>query len=272
MKNNYLFAVDLDGTLLNKKKKVPFLSKRYLNKINKQGYKVVLCSGRPARNIKKFYDECRLDGPIIALNGLHLHHPNNPNLDTRIFFSPRKIKEIVKLVSKHFKIKNIINETDKEIYITNDKAHLEYNFWLINMKVEYGTLDDNLKHPVMTFIMELEDPHFDQEKLKQLFKNTGCNVRCWVDSYQGYIEIFEEHSNKDRAIKEIAKEMNIDINNVYAFGDDLNDIEMLKSLPNAYCMKNAQESVKKISHLFTKHDNEHQGVKKEIKRIIKTLK
>ena len=71
--------------------------------------------------------------------------------------------------------------------------------------------------------------------------------------------------------KRIAKEMKVPMNKVYAFGDDLNDIEMLKDIPNAYCMKNAKPNIKKISHNITKYDNEHEGVMKEIKRIIKSL-
>ena len=164
------------------------------------------------------------------------------------------------------------NETDQYIYITNHRAYLDPKFWLTNMKVVYGTLDENLKNPVMTFLMELKDRNFDQAKLKQLFVGTGCNVRCWIDDYQGYIEIFEEHSNKAKAIEIVAKEMNISMDEVYAFGDDLNDIEMLRDIANAYAMKNAPENIKKIAHHQTKYDNEHEGVKKEIKRIRKSLK
>ena len=272
MKNKYLFVIDLDGTLLTKEKKVPFLTRKYLHEINQEGYKVVLASGRPAHNIKKFYDDIGLDTPIAGLNGLHLHHPNNPKLDTCVYFPPKKVKELVKLVSKHFKVKNVINETDTDIYATNKKAYLDPKFWLVNMKLTYGTLDSNLKNPVMTFLMELEDRDFNQKKLIALFKGTGCKARCWVDDYQGYVEVFEEHSNKAKAIRKIAKEMKIPMSNVYAFGDDLNDIEMLMDIPNAYCMKNAKPNIKKISHHFTKYDNEHEGVMKEIKQIIKTLK
>ncbi|MCQ2795276.1 MAG: Cof-type HAD-IIB family hydrolase [Bacilli bacterium] len=272
MKSNYLFVIDLDGTLLPSTKEIPFFTKRYLSKINQQGCKVVLASGRPAHNIRKFYDQLRLDTPIIALNGLHINHPDDDSIDSRVYFPPKKIKEIVNLVSKHFEVNNIINETDKYIYITNNKAYLDPKFWLTNMKVVYGTLEENLKNPVMTFLMELKNRDFDQKKLKELFIGTGCDVRCWIDDYQGYIEIYEEHSNKARAIKIVADEMKISMEQVFAFGDDLNDIEMLRDIANAYAMKNAPEHIKKIAHHLTKYDNEHEGVKKEIKRIRKKLK
>ncbi|MCQ2794240.1 MAG: HAD family hydrolase [Bacilli bacterium] len=270
--SDILFAFDLDGTLLPKNKEIPYFTKRYLKRIIKRGYKIVLCSGRPARNIEKFQSDLGLTSPIIALNGLHIHYPNNEKKDHRIYFPPDTIKNIVKLVNAKFKIKNIICETDKEIYITNKDAYLQPEFWLTNMKVVYGTLEENLKHPVMTFLMELEDRDFDQAKLKQLFDRTGCDVRCWVDDYQGFIEIFNIYSNKAAAIIRLAKELKVDIDNVFAFGDDLNDIEMLRELPNSYVMKNAKPDIKKFAKHETRHDNEHEGVKKEVKAIIKKLK
>lgn len=272
MKNKCLFVIDLDGTLLPNTKKIPFFTIKYLNQINKQGYRVVLASGRPARNVKKFHTDIKLDTPIIALNGLHIHYPKHTSKDRRIFLPPEKVKMITKLVSKHFKIKNIICETDKEIYITNKDAYLDPNFWLTNMQVVYGTLNNNLKHKVMTFLIEMEDRNFNQKKLLKLFKGTGYYARCWIDDYQGYVEIFDENSNKARAIKQVAREMNIPLKKVFAFGDDMNDIEMLRDLPNSYAMKNSRKGLFKYAKHITKYDNEHEGVRKEIETILKTIK
>lgn len=270
---DYLIVLDLDGTLLKSNKEISLETKNYLSDLNKKGYKITLASGRPARNILKFQTELNLNSPVIALNGLHIHYPSLPNKDKRIYFSPTIIKKIVELVQQEFKIKNIICETDKEIYITDKNAYLDPKFWLINMKVVYGSLEQNLTNPVMTFIIELADPNFDRAKLHQLFKDCPCQVRCWEEEgYRGFIEIYNEHSNKARAIINLAKEMNVDINNVFAFGDDLNDIEMLRDLPNAYAMLNSTDYVKRFSHHITHFDNEHDGVIKELEIILKNLK
>ena len=75
MTSDYLIVIDLDGTLLPKNKKIPLLTKRYIRSLIKKGYNIVLASGRPARNIKVFYEQLGLKTPIISLNGIHIHYP-----------------------------------------------------------------------------------------------------------------------------------------------------------------------------------------------------
>ena len=273
MKNKYLIVLDLDGTLLPSNKRIPLLTKYYLRRINKKVCPIILASGRPARSIKKFYNILKLNTPIIALNGLHIHYPNKPSLDKRYYCDPKKIKEISEHVAKEFDINNIICETDKEIYITNDKAYLDKRFWLTNMKVKYGTLENNIKHKVMTHIIELKDASFDDNKIKNLVSSHPHYLaRCWVGKFRGYIEIYQDINNKYLAIKNLCKELNINEDNVIAFGDDLNDIDMLKKLKNAYAMKNSLDNIKAISHHISEFDNEHEGVRKELKVILKNLR
>lgn len=273
MKNDYLIVLDLDGTLLTKDKKIPLASKRYIHKLVKQGYNVLLASGRPARNVRKFYDELKLNTPIISLNGLHINFPQNPSRDERIYFNKSLIKDICDTINKKFPINNIIFETDKDIYITNKDGWLEPDFWLTNMQVVYGNLSDNMTHKIMTFIIELKNKDYDQEELLKLFKRyQGFGVRLWKGKYLRFVEVYECKNNKYLAIMKIAKELGVKKDNIYAFGDDLNDIDMLANLPHAYAMKNAQPEVLAISKKCTKYDNDHQGVKKELKVILKQLK
>jgi len=273
MTSDYLIVLDLDGTILTKSKKIPLLSKLYLRGLSKKGYKIVLASGRPARSVRKFHQDLKLNTPIISLNGLHIHYFDKPENDRRKYCDKNMIKTISNDISKEFEINNIICETDKEIYITNKDGWLDKDFWLVNMKVKYGSLEENLKNKVMTHIVELKDKDFDEDKLKKLFcKYEHYLPRCWSGKFRGFVEVYDDINNKYEAIKDIAKELNINIDNVIAFGDDLNDIDMLKNLKNAYCMCNALDNVKAISHNITKHDNEHNGVMRELHSILKKLK
>ena len=45
---------------------------------------------------------------MIALNGLHVHYPNNEDKDRRIFFDPKKIKEIVEEVKSELDHQGIL--------------------------------------------------------------------------------------------------------------------------------------------------------------------
>lgn len=272
MKNKYLIVLDLDGTILTKSKKIPFLTRRYLKYINKNICPIVLASGRPARSVCHFHNQLGLTTPIISLNGLHIHYADTPEKDRRKYCDPKNIKDITNHVSKHFKINNVICETDKTIYITNKNGWLDKDFWLLNMKVAYGTLEENLKHKVMTHIIELKEKDVDENLLIKIFKDhPHFFPRCWTGRFKGFVEVYDDINNKYEAIKDISKELNVSLDNVIAFGDDRNDIDMLKHIKHSYAMKNSLDNIKEIAHHVTKYDNEHQGVRKELKLILKTL-
>ena len=53
-------VLDMDGTLLNKRKEISLLTKNYLLELSKQGHKIILASGRPVRSMISYYDELKL--------------------------------------------------------------------------------------------------------------------------------------------------------------------------------------------------------------------
>ena len=55
-----MIAIDLDGTLLDTKKKISTRNKVALAKAKAQGVKIVLCTGRPLRAIRPYLDELQL--------------------------------------------------------------------------------------------------------------------------------------------------------------------------------------------------------------------
>ena len=77
--DSYLIAFDMDGTLLNDKKNISFLTRHYLKKLSRQGHKIVLASGRPSRAMNRYYDELGLSTPMICYNGAYLFSPKDKN-------------------------------------------------------------------------------------------------------------------------------------------------------------------------------------------------
>lgn len=71
--------------------------------------------------------------------------------------------------------------------------------------------------------------------------------------------------NKGTAIKELAEILNIDINDTYAFGDGLNDIEMIETVGHGFAMGNAVEVLKEKS-TYVCEDVIDDGVSKTLKK------
>ena len=84
----YLIAIDLDGTLLNKKSKISLANKLYLRKLERQGHKVILASGRPSRAVKFFRKQIGLHTPIICYNGAFCFHPDDDSFPQIVYNFP----------------------------------------------------------------------------------------------------------------------------------------------------------------------------------------
>ena len=73
------------------------------------------------------------------------------------------------------------------------------------------------------------------------------------------IEITHQNISKAFAIKKYCDLLNINIKNTIAFGDQYNDLEMLKIVGCGIAMKNAPLGIKKEVKQVTK-DNNHDGI------------
>lgn len=71
-----------------------------------------------------------------------------------------------------------------------------------------------------------------------------------------FLDLMPKGINKGKSILEIADYYKIDHKDTYAFGDETNDIEMIKMAGVGVAMGNASEYVKKIADFVTKSNDE----------------
>lgn len=87
-----------------------------------------------------------------------------------------------------------------------------------------------------------------------------CAGKEWID-------FFAKGSNKGRAVGKIQQIMGIKPSETMAFGDNLNDIEMLSMADYSYAVGNAREEVKKAAR-YIADTNVNHGVLKELKKLL----
>lgn len=269
LKNKYLIALDLDGTLLKDNKKISLKSIFYLRKLVKLGNIVVISSGRPIRAIKSYYKQLKLDSPIIAYNGAEvLSLNNNFSYSFKQLFNKDEIIEIINKLKENDLALSMMSETDKKIWVDKDDDFLFAFFLNKNMEVLHGDFKKILNEDPITFIVKFIDTPENRSKIKQILSNyNDIDVRFWQSS--NYFELHYKNISKYNKILEIAKLYNINENNIYAFGDADNDIDTLHRCPNGVAMKNAPETLKQIAKFTTQYDNNHNGVIKFLKNNLK---
>ena len=87
-------------------------------------------------------------------------------------------------------------------------------------------------------------------------------------SSRGNLEITHSDAQKGIALSTIAKQLGIDLKDVMALGDNLNDVSMLERVGYSVAMDNAAPEVKTVAKYVT-DSNENSGVGKAIMKFLK---
>lgn len=267
--DSYLIAFDMDGTLLNDKKNISFLTRRYLRKLTKQGHKIVLASGRPSRAMNRYYEELGLTTPMICYNGAYLFSPKDPNFKPIEFEFPKEvIVEVIDKIRPH--IKNVMCEDEENIWVDKKDDYLDKFFWYENMNIIYGDLVDTLHKNPMTCIVQTPFEYRDTgeiEKIMEAYPN--LSARFWTGS--PYFELYYKGTSKGASLRKVSEYYKIPKERVIVFGDAENDREMLEFAGIPVAMKNGKISLQDVAKHVTVKDNNHNGIYHTLKKIFKEI-
>ncbi len=266
--NKYLIVLDLDGTLLNHKKEISFITKHYLRRLKRQGHIIVLASGRPFRSLKKYYDNLHLDTPVICYNGSLLFNPKDR--DFPIFKKPLNRETVINLYQDLVDnyATNVTSESNDTIYSKTFDKHLAKYFHAEKMKIIEGNFKDTLKEDVWTMIFKKEDEDHDNQIIKEVKKYKDIGVRFW-GMKSLFFEIYPIDVNKCHRLFDIADYYRIPKERIIAIGDADNDAEMIEKAGIGICMINGHEGPKKVADIITKKDNNHNGIAQVLKEIFR---
>ena len=83
-----------------------------------------------------------------------------------------------------------------------------------------------------------------------------------------HIEFVNEHVNKAAALRRLCDVLGVPLAGVVAFGDAMNDLEMLSSVGLGVAMKNAREAVKAVAAETCDFTNDEDGVARRCEALI----
>ena len=108
----------------------------------------------------------------------------------------------------------------------------------------------------------------DKEKIEKVVSVIGLDEIDYLPfSDIPWYKLSKKAATKEKAIEELCRHMNITSSEIAAFGDDFNDIGMLKLCGKGIAMQNAIEEVKNAADEVCE-TNENDGVAKYILAMI----
>lgn len=252
----HLIVLDLDGTLLNDEKTIPPYTKDILNEVMRRGHQVMIATGRPYRASKVYYDELGLNTPIVNFNGAYVHHPKNEDFPvTHRVLDLGLSLEVIKSLHRHG-VTNMIAEVKDHVYINSPDDRLFEGFSMGEPEIITGDLRENLKEAPTSLLVEAKEESIsDIKDMLSHFYTEHIEHRRWGAPFP-VIEIVAKGINKARGIMSVCDYLQIHQSHTIAFGDEDNDIEMIKYVRNGVATANALSELKDVSDDVTASNND----------------
>ncbi|MDQ0157177.1 HAD family hydrolase [Robertmurraya andreesenii] len=241
-------VLDLDGTLLNRDGTISKYIKECLFNMMEDGVKVFLATGRPVSTTVSIHQELELDTPLTCLNGALVYD----RLTNRVLdYSP---------------ISSSLVSTVKSVVINSAIAMVcqtyRANYQIINLIGKEIERNWPVEEPK---VFPIEDEpvlkikiHFkDCETAQCIYHQLGPVLK--VSNWGSWFEVTARCVSKWKSIQKQLKYFNIAKSEVVAFGDGMNDIELLKNAGVGVAMANALPIVKKNANCITL-SNEDDGI------------
>ena len=95
--------------------------------------------------------------------------------------------------------------------------------------------------------------------------------RNWGNEYSFIIELFTPETNKGNGIEYVSKYLGFEKEQIIAFGDGHNDIEMLEYAGLGVAMSNAHHSLKEVADIILENSNKENGIEKFLDTVLKKI-
>ncbi|MDA3931845.1 MAG: HAD family hydrolase [Tenericutes bacterium] len=246
-----LIFFDLDGTLLNNGQVVDGIPD-IIDKLKKNGHTVALATGRNPNLLKGLKSQLNIEHMVLANGGYVLSegeviHERYIDFDT--------VKRLTKSADEYpF---DLTIEYFDEYVAYKDDTKATYHF------SEYFDLPiakfDNKLYPQRPVFAVLVFEDQVVEDIKDDFPELQFNKSGGM-AY----DVNPTGDLKAEGVRKMIEHFNYDLEEVYAIGDNYNDVKMLKSVGHGVAMGNAVDELKDIAEYVT-DDIDKQGVYKALK-------
>ena len=268
---------DIDGTLVNDRKSVLKSTKEAIKIVKDQGVLVGVATGRGPFFVKDLMDDLNLDF-AVTYNGQFIF-----NKERVLFASPidkRSLRQVIAYAKENRK--EIAMGTRQDVigsrimsfglsplsqlvsrfvpkFLTRTVSHSFNRMVSKALPQKEADLLDLINQPIYQVLMLMTPEESNQAASEfEYLKFTRSNPFA--------ADIINQGNSKLEGIRRVGKEYGFDLNQVMAFGDSDNDLEMLAGVGMSVAMGNGSSSVKEVAkHITT--SNQEDGIHKALEHF-----
>ncbi|MFS0917292.1 Cof-type HAD-IIB family hydrolase [Brevibacillus sp. 179-C 1.1 NHS] len=235
---------DIDGTLLNTDHLIPQTTVDAVEKLKQNGVHVAIATGRSPYHLRPIAEQLGIDtfvgfnGSYVMSGGKIIHHTP---IDTGTLAKLEHMAE---------------GHSHPMVFLSADSC--------------YANASDH-PHIIESFdSLRLEAPayrhrYWEETPIYQAFLYCGTEESMYTGEFRdvSYIrwhphcmDILPPNGSKAKGIEAVLKHMGLTPADAVAFGDGLNDKEMLSFVGMGVAMGNAHEDLKPFANMITRHVND----------------
>lgn len=238
-----MILTDLDKTLLRSDGSISEHTKQVLKKCQQSGILVVIATARYWIGAERYIKEIQPDYEITT-DGTLIHQ-----------YGKQVYSRTMDTQNANQVIRDLIRENpETEITVASGRQVFWNSSHIAESEKLHKAIYNDYSKPLSCQINKIVAELSDSKTAAEIADKNHCHLQ----SYRGenWYAFLPENASKIQAICALAESMNISLNEIAAFGDDTNDIEMLKICGTGIAVSNAIDAVKAVANHITLSNDE----------------
>lgn len=253
-----IYASDLDGTLLNSRAVLSDFTTRELRRLTADGVAVTFITARTPATVEPILAAAPPAVPGVVMTGAALWLSDERRYAHVSYHEAADVVAIAEICRRHgvnpfvytlepgsntlvvYHEAGVLTPIEHEFVVSRTLNDLK------RFELHTPAPEETRSHTVLFFAMG--EPERLRAAAEEIQVVTGCAASCYPDTYHqglGLLEIFTRGVSKAGGIDELRRVTGAD--RVVAFGDNLNDIPMLRRADVAVAVANAHPDVKAVA-------------------------
>lgn len=254
---------DLDGTLLNSQHRISAHTRQTLHRLTERGLRLIVATGRHHVDVAGIQATLGLGFDLVTSNGAVVHDRQGQMVFSQCL--PADVAQVLTEIALDEGVTRHVYQGDAW-YVENDNPeflafHEESGFSYLVTDLQ--ALDKN-GISKMFFLGEFQQLLMLEQRLQSL---VGEQASIAMSS-PICLEVMHKQVNKGRAVHSVLGRLGLVPEETIAFGDGMNDLEMLQLAGHGVLMGNAQQRLSEhLSHLPRTSTCDQDGVAEYLQKF-----
>ena len=270
-----LIAVDLDGTLLDSSGKVSPRNIKAIGDLRDAGFKVVPATGRSWRESRRVFEVIQAKGMAVTSGGSVLSDAATGKTIERLVMDPELVLRLTLALLERGLLAHLLRDHDSSChdYCLVGTGHVNpaTEWWLKTHEVDVRRVDtiDDLKklgfdHVLRVGAVERGDvlapvcaamrEQFHGQATMQSWSAVTSNAAIGSETH--LLEMYCVNTDKWTMIQKLRDRHGLSNDQVFAIGDGLNDLIMVREAGVGIAMQNAHAELRPLAKHIAPHHHE----------------